>query len=323
MTAPRSVEAQLLHRPPGAGAGEIVRRLGAMQAQDVPSALLAFRARSATLTAAEVEDAWQAREIVRTWGPRGTLHFVHADDLPWIQALTGSPANTLRRLAEEGVTGDDLLALITGALEGQGPLTKAELEERLAGRARGQGVVHLVALAARHGLAVLGPLRAGKPTYVHAADWFGAPVAAEPDRERALRELAVRYRRAHHPSAPEDLAAWSGLPLGEARTAWRLTAAVPPPPEEEPAVRLAPAFDEYLLGWRTRDPILAAEHAKRVLPGGGVLRPVVLADGVVRGVWARKGIQVTVTPFGDLPMDQLDAEMADIRRFFQNSQRKA
>ncbi|HEX4813135.1 MAG TPA: crosslink repair DNA glycosylase YcaQ family protein, partial [Nonomuraea sp.] len=72
----RSVEAQLLHRPPGLSAGEIVRRLAAVQAQDVPSARLAFRARSAALTAADVEAAWRAREIVRTWGPRGTLHFV-------------------------------------------------------------------------------------------------------------------------------------------------------------------------------------------------------------------------------------------------------
>ncbi|MFB4264811.1 winged helix DNA-binding domain-containing protein [Nonomuraea sp. GTA35] len=309
----RSAEAQLLHRPPGLTAGEIVRRLAAMQAQDVPSALLAFRARSATLTPADVEAAWQSRELVRTWGPRGTLHFVHADDLPWIHALTSRSTGTLRRLAEEGVTGDDLLALITGALAGQGPLTKADLEERLKGRARGQGVVHLVALAAHHGLAVLGPQRAGKPTYVHAADWLGAPVVPEPDRERALKELATRYRRAHLPATPDDLAAWSGLPLGEARTAWRLSPAPPPPLEAAPLVRLAPAFDEYLLGWRGRDPILAPEHARKVFPGGGVLRPVVLVDGVIRGVWGRRGAEVSVQPFGELPA--LDDELADVRRF--------
>ncbi|MEV4106011.1 winged helix DNA-binding domain-containing protein [Nonomuraea sp. NPDC049695] len=317
----RSVEAQLLHRPPGLAAGEVVRRLGAIQAQDVPAALLAFRARSAVLTRQDVEAAWHGREIVRTWGPRGTLHFVHADDLPWLHALTRRATNTLRRLREEGVTGDDLPALIGRALEGQGPLTKAELEERLAGRARGQGVVHLVALAAYHGLAVLGPLRRGKPTYVHAADWLGAPIAPEPDRDRALKELATRYRRAHQPAQPEDLAAWSGLPLGEARAAWSLSAAGPPPAEEEPVVRLAPAFDEYLMGWRSRDPILAAEHARKVFPGGGVLRPVLLVGGVIRGVWGRKGAQVSVEPFDELPGGLLDAELADeiadVRRFLQ------
>ncbi|HEX4814426.1 MAG TPA: crosslink repair DNA glycosylase YcaQ family protein, partial [Nonomuraea sp.] len=246
-------------------------------------------------------------------------HFVHVDDLPWIHALARNDTTTVRRLAEEGVTGGDLLPLIAGALEGQGPLTKADLEERLAGRARGQGVVHLVALAAYHGLAVLGPLRAGKPTYVHAADWLGAPVTPEPDRDRALRELAVRYRRAHHPSTPEDLAAWSGLPLGTSRAAWRLSAYEPPPPREAPLTRLLPAFDEFLLGWRGRDPIVAAEHAREVFPGGGILRAVVLVDGVIRGVWTRKGAEASVRLFGE-PPDALAAgaiagEIADIRRF--------
>ncbi|RSN10360.1 winged helix DNA-binding domain-containing protein [Nonomuraea sp. WAC 01424] len=313
--AMRSVEAQLLHRPPGLTAGDVVRHLTAIQAQDVPSALLAFRARSATLTPAAVEAAWQAREIVRTWGPRGTLHFVHVGDLPWMHTLTSSDTAALRRLRQEGVTGDDLLPLITDALAGQGPLTKAELEERLAGRARGQGVVHLVALAAHHGLAVLGPSRAGKPTYVHTGDWLGAPVVPEPDRGRALKELAVRYRRAHHPAGPEDLAAWSGLPLGEARAAWRASADQDPPEPGEPVVRLAPAFDEYLMGWRGRDAILAPEHGAKVFPGGGILRPVVLAGGTIRGVWSRKGAQVSVLPFDELPEGPVQEEIEDVRRF--------
>ncbi|WP_336205542.1 winged helix DNA-binding domain-containing protein [Nonomuraea sp. LPB2021202275-12-8] len=312
----RSVEAQLLHRPPGAGAGDVVRHLLAMQAQDITSAYLAFRARSPTLTRADVEAAWQGREIVRTWGPRGTLHFVHVDDLPWVHALTRRDTGSARRLAQEGVTGDDLLPLIDRALAGQGPLTKAELGERLAGRAGGQGIVHLVALAARHGLAVLGPPRGGKPTYVHAADWLGAPIPAEHDRERALAELALRYRRAHHPAEPEDLAAWSGLPLGDARAAWRLAPAPEAPAAARgPVVRLAPAFDEFLLGWKSRDPILPAEHARTVFPGGGILRPVILVDGVIKGVWSRKGAEVTAAPFAPQAPGLLDDEIGDVRRF--------
>ncbi|MFI6595575.1 winged helix DNA-binding domain-containing protein [Nonomuraea sp. NPDC050536] len=305
--------AQLLHRPPGLGAGEIVRHLLAVQAQDVPSARLAFRARSATLTVADIEAAWQAREIVRAWGPRGTLHFVHADDLPWLLALTARRSGALRRLAEEGVTGDDLPGLIDRALEGQGPLTKAELEERLKGRATGQGIVHLVALAASYGKAVLGPLRGGKPTYVHAADWLGAPIVFEQDSGRALTELGVRYRRAHADAAPEDLAAWSGLSLGDARAAW--AGAPPYDPVHEQVVRLAPSFDEYLLGWKSRDPILEPGHARKVFPGGGILRPVVLVDGVIRGTWGRRGNAVTVTPFDDGLLPDLQAEIDDVARF--------
>ncbi|WP_425558989.1 DNA glycosylase AlkZ-like family protein [Kutzneria kofuensis] len=40
------------------------------------------------------------------------------------------------------------------------------------------------------------------------------------DRDAAVRALVARYRAAHDPSEPEDLAQWSGLPLGEIRAAW-------------------------------------------------------------------------------------------------------
>lgn len=322
--------AQLLNRPDGLDAGEIVRHLLAVQAQDVTAALLAFRARSASLGAGDVLAAWHGREIVRTWGPRGTLHFVHVEDLPWLLALTGriGLAGSLRRLAQEGVKGDDLLKLIDYALAGQGPLTKAELRTRLAGRADGQGIVHLVDLAAAHGLALLGPPRGGKPTYVHAADWLGAPIAFEPDRDRALAELARRYLRAHAPATAADLAAWTRLPLGDARTALRLIAddldespdgtvrlRTAPTERKPPTVRLAPAFDEYLLGWADRTPILDEPHRREVLPGGGILRPVVLSGGVIKGTWSRKGTSASVHLFEPVDQNQIEAETADVSRF--------
>lgn len=303
MSLRNRVAAQLLHRPDGLDAGDVVRHLLAVQAQDLTSAHLAFRARSATLTVAEIEAAQASGEIVRTWGPRGTLHLMAVEDLPWLLSLTARRTGTLRRLAEEGVTAADPLALIRGALEGQGPLTKAQLEERLG--IKGQGIVHLVALAASHGLAVLGPSRQGKPTYV----WLDAPIAFEKDRDRALAELAVRYRRAHADSTPEDLAAWSGLALGECRKAWPGSAAHD---EATVPLRLLPAFDEYLMGWKSRDPILPREHARKVFPGGGMLRAVVLTDGMVAGTWTRGGGPES---FGE-PLD-LTEELDDVRRFLQ------
>ncbi|MGV9772631.1 winged helix DNA-binding domain-containing protein [Streptosporangium sp. NPDC003464] len=363
--------AQSLYRPGPVGVPELVGRLLAVQAQDVAAAALAFRARSTALTRADVESARQDRSIVRAWGPRGTLHYVLPEDLGWLTSLSG-PAlarQAVRRIGQEGVSGspEALLAAVTLALEGQGPLTKAELGERLASRgvpATGQAIVHLAALAAAHGLAVLGPCRrpdgargpaapapgtgssgrggapgAGKPTYVHAADWLGAPVLSPFDRDRSLAELARRYLRAHAPATPADLAAWSGLPLGDARTGWRLIAgsleqapgggwrlrgSTPDPgPGSEPGpaphvVRLLPAFDEYLLGWHTRSAVLADAHARAVHPGGGVLRPTVLVDGVLRGTWSLTGAGLAVRPFETLPAGAgplLAAEVEDVARF--------
>ncbi|SFK22804.1 Winged helix DNA-binding domain-containing protein [Streptosporangium canum] len=356
--------AQSLHRPALLGVPGLVGRLLAVQAQDVTAAALAFRVRSTSLTREDVETAVRERSIVRAWGPRGTLHYMLPEDLGWLTSLSG-PAlarGAIRRIGQEGVAGspETLLPAVVRALEGQGPLTKAELGERLSARglpATGQAIVHLAALGAAHGLVVLGPgVRdgapgAGKPTYVHAADWLGAPVVSSLDRDRSLAELARRYLRAHAPATPADLAAWSGLPLRDARTGWRLIAGsldelpggcwrlrgtdsgtgietvsgtasgtgagietasgTAPAPH---AVRLLPAFDEYLLGWRTRSGVLADAHARAVHPGGGVLRPTVLVDGVIRGTWSLNGPTLTVSPF-EAERLPVQAEAEDVFRF--------
>ena len=87
-------------------------------------------------------------------------------------------------------------------------------------------------------------------------------------------------------------------------------------------VRLLPAYDPYLLGYRSRDHVVSAEHARRIHPGGGFLRPTVILDGWAVGTWrsARKegGIEVAVEPFEALGvqlMAALEAEVGSLGRF--------
>ncbi len=236
-------------------------------------------------------------------------------------------AGSLRRLRQLGVHAglDDAVRVVDRVMYGQGPLSKAELGEALAKAglpADGQAIVHLASLGARAGLVVLGPDRGGKPTYVHAADWLGAPVPTTTDRDRALAELARRYRRAHHPAEPADLAAWSGLPVGEVTAGWRAVAGEPVQVTagDGDVVRLLPGYDEYLLGWRDRP--VAAPHLRAIHPGGGVLRATVSVNGRLTGTWRTRrtgrGLQITVVPFDPLPEPvraALAAEAADVGRF--------
>ena len=219
---------QLLHRPPGATPEGIVRHLLAVQAQDARAARLALRARGAGLTAGDVDDALDRRELVVGWLARGTLHLVAAEDYPWLLGLTAPTrlATSRRRLSQEGVGADDArraVAVVERALGDDGPLTRDELAERIGAkgiRTEGQATPHLLMLAALHGVAVLGPRRDGRPAFVLAADWLGeAPPSALVGRarERALAELARRYLTAHAPASDADLAAWSGLARRDAR----------------------------------------------------------------------------------------------------------
>ena len=51
---------------------------------------------------------------------------------------------------------------------------------------------------------------------------------------------------------------------------------------------LLPGFDEYLLGYKDRSVMLAAEHANLIVPGGnGVFKPTIVAKGRVIGTWKR------------------------------------
>ncbi|WP_169808849.1 winged helix DNA-binding domain-containing protein [Microtetraspora fusca] len=330
----RRVRAQLLDRSGNGGAVGVVRHLLAVQAQDPGAFPLALRARMSGLTAWELTATREAGAVVRCWGPRGTLHLIAADDLDWLYPLVKpAPAGSLRRLRQLGVDTDTdrAVSVTESALAGQGPLTKPELGGRLteAGLpAQGQAIVHLAMLSAGSGKVVLGPERDGKATYVHAGDWLGSPVPTDvPDRETAMRKLVVRYRRAHDPAGPPDLAAWSGLPLREVERAWREApdSAEEDPrsqPGREPVVRLVPGFDEYLLGWRSREHAVPAPYRALIHPGGGVIRSALLLDGRAAGTWRTRRtagrIDITVEPFEPLPkavLPALAAETEDIGVF--------
>jgi hypothetical protein len=364
MTAPRAarwsedqvrwgrMRAQLLTGRRPRSVAEVVRAVGGLQAQDTPASRLALRPRSAGLDEAAVRHACnEERSVVRTWAMRGTLHMVAAEDAGWLVALLGPAfaAADRRRRLQLGLD-DDLceraLKLLPAVLA-NGPLARAELVRALAAKGvridpEGQAPAHLVGYAALRGLVCRGPdLDGDQASYVLLEDWVGAGRAPALGPDDALAELARRYLGGHGPAGPEDLAAWSGLPVGRARRAFELAAGelreleaggrrlwVPAGAPaagdgpDDPVVRLLGRFDDYLLGWRGRDLVLDSRFARRVAAGGWV-HPVVVVDGRVAGTWRarRTGgrLEVTVEPFtGRLPRGTgpgLEAEAADLGRF--------
>jgi len=341
MTAPelrrRRAAAQLLagSAAPGVDSAAAVGQLLAVQAQDLRAARLALRARGAARSAADVDSALtDDRSLVVSWLLRGTLHLVARDDYVWLHALTAplGAATSRRRLGQLGVRFEDASPVILRALADEGPLSRAELAERVGAAgipAEGQVMPHLLALAAAHGDVVLGPVFDGAHCFALARDWLGTP-ERPPDRKAALAELARRYLRAHGPATDADLAAWSGLALGDARAglaaiAGELTQDGPlldlagrPDPPARLLPRLLAAFDPYLVGWRDRTFAVSAEHARRVHPGGGIVRAAAIAGGRVVGTWARRRARVVIEPFAPLPA-RIDAalrrEAAAVERF--------
>jgi len=340
------IAAQLLHRPGRRSVADLVSHLTGVQAQVLPAASLALRARRAGLTAAAVDRArTRDRSIVLCWAMRGTLHLIAAEDHAWLVpfVMGRRMTNAHRRLRQEGVTGAQpakAVRSIERMLAHDGPLLRAEIAEQLRRHGihtEGQAIAHLVWLAAAEGTICYGPDRDGERCFVLVRDWLERPTA-KMDPEAALHELAVRYLRAHAPAEPADLAAWSGVAPADARRAWRsigdrlvevptvrgprwtLRRAIPPPTKE--VARLLPAFDEYLLGWKDRQLMAPESRWRTIQRGGGWLHPVVLVDGRAVGTWsserAAHELRIDVMPFEPLRPSlrrRIDEDARDIGRF--------
>ena len=327
---PLRLAAQGLVGPREPTVADAVRRLLAVQGQDLPGALLSLALRTASRSRADVVAALDSGAVVRSWPMRGTLHLVAAEDLPWMLELLAPRVIAGRHLRwkQLGLTDDDAeraRALAVQALAGH-QLTRAGLMEAWEQHGlstAGQRGYHLIGHLAMTGTLCFGPLRGKEQLLVLLDEWVPQPRVL--DRQAALAEVAERYLRSHGPATLQDLVRWTGLKVVDARAgleaARRQLAALdvdgvehlmdPSTPElltacrrEARGVFLLPGFDEMVLGYGDRSAILAPEHADRIVPGGnGVFRPTVVSDGRVVATWSRgrrKGEAAVVQPFDDL-----------------------
>ncbi len=306
-----------------------VRWLGALQAQDYGQALWAVGLRTQAGSRAAVEQAIASRAIVRTWPMRGTIHFVPAEDAPWmLRLLAARPlaaaARRRAQLALSPATVDRARLLLCEALSGGRCLTRAALLQVLAGAGispQGQRGYHLLVSLAQEGLLCFGPQQAGQQTFVLLPEWVPQPRELPP--AAALAELARRYFTSHGPATLPDFARWAGLLLPAARQGlaasqaalvatelagvsyWGPAAAAPGPPAKT-GVQLLPGFDEYFLGYKDRSAIVAAGQLARICPGGnGVFKPMLVLDGQLVGTWGKqltkRGLDLVVEFFAPVP----------------------
>lgn len=322
-TADRRRLAQLRLAAQGIGAtrlqtpAEVVRHLLAMQAQDFGSAKWAVALRTAAATEAQVLAAIEAREIVRSWPMRGTLHFTPAEDLGWMLGLTGqrtvqSAAGRHRQLGLDDESFALGARLAERAVGEAGVLSRAALLAAFdAGglSTEGQRGAHLLLYLSATGLLVFGPPEGKQQTFALLGEWVRSARALHGDE--ALAEFARRYFLSHGPASDRDFAWWSSLTLTQARrglamvadelevlevagsTYWHRPGLEPAPP----GVLALPGFDEYVLGYQDRTAQLSAEWFQRIVPGGnGMFLPTVVVDGEIVGTWKRAGARDYFAP---------------------------
>jgi uncharacterized protein YcaQ len=320
LSAPRELlaarlTAQRLAGHRSADVVETTRHLLAVQGQDPRAARLSLRARTAGGHRSDVDRALtDDRSLVITWANRGTLHLVASEDEPLLHALTTPQLRTAsnRRLAQLGVEEPAArrgVAAVRRALSDEGPLTSKQLRavlERANVPAAGQALIHVLFRATIDGLIVRGPMVGAQHAFVLVGDWLGERPRI--DRERALGELARRYLRGHGPAEERDLAKWAQLPLRDARAALnaiageldqrpdglvdlrgRELAPLPPP-------RLLGPFDPLLLGWHSREFVVA--DPPEIVTVNGIIKAVALVHGRVAGTWTLPRGRVAMNLWG-------------------------
>lgn len=226
---------------------EAVRRQLAVQGQQVSSASHAIVSRTARAGRADVDAAFEAGRLVRSWPMRGTIHITTAADHHWLRVALMHRMDAWARRTEKWLGLDDALleragGLALAAIAAEGPLRRARLlrvwrdgglvgagsgsdADSGAGARRGR---HLLVRLQREGVLVQGPRRGNEHLVVDATalppaesgpGGAGGGAHGTAGHRAAVAEIARRYATSHGPVRAADLARWTALPLGEAARA--------------------------------------------------------------------------------------------------------
>lgn len=289
---------------------ELVAWHGAKQAQEYTNAKWAIGLRLPGATDASIEQAIDAGTILRTHILRPTWHFVSAKDIRWMMRLT-APQIAIQGASRERELGLDAALFrrsngaIVKALEGGHQRTRQEMAvaiEQAGIKTDASRMVHFMFRAELELLVCNGSRRGKEQTYA----LLDERVPASPllTREESLASLAWRYFSSHAPATVQDFTWWSGLKVGDARTALEMIKAdlvsismdnlhywmpkdLEIPDKLEPSVHLLPAFDEFMVSYKFRSASLDASHTAQTITVNGIFKPIIVINGRVAGVWSR------------------------------------
>jgi hypothetical protein len=266
---------QWLAAPAAASPAEVVRWLGAVQAQDYYSAQWALGQRLQNATEQTIETAFAKGEILRTQVMRPTWHFVTPADIRWLLQLTASRVNAKAAYNYRKQELDDAVfkrsnRALAKALRGGRQLTREVLRAAVekAGIAC-DDLLRFTHILFERNLTVSlqwNPRQGKQFTY---ALLERVPPAKLLARDEALAELTQRYFQSHGPATLPDFAWWSGLSTKDAqsgiemnqhrlnqevferRSCWFASVASAELPVT-PNALLLPAFDEFLVSYKDR-----------------------------------------------------------------------
>jgi hypothetical protein len=333
----RRLHNQRLADNPLATPVDVVRWLGAVQAQDYGPAKWSLGERSAGAVDADVDRAMAEGAILRTHLLRPTWHFVLPADIRWMQALTAPRVHAQNAyyyrqtgLEDAGVR-EKVRRLIVGALRGGGHRTRGELAAVLAGEgiaAKGLGMAYILMDAELDCVICSGAPKGRQQTYALLDE--RVPDAPALPRDEALGELAVRYFASRGPATAKDLRFWSSLTLADIHRGieaagarleqqmidglsfWSAPGEAPSDPPS-PRVHLLQGLDEYFVGYGESRSFCDQAGTRPSLVDRAVYNGALILDSQLAGHWKRAVTKRAVTFTIALREEFDDARMQALR----------
>nr|WP_315247849.1 winged helix DNA-binding domain-containing protein [uncultured Flavobacterium sp.] len=290
---------------------EIVKYLGAMQAQDYAMAKWAIGSRCEA-TEKEIEEAISSGKIIRTHILRPTWHLVAADDIYWMLDVSGPQVKRII-LAETKKYGcdekefDKINSAIEKILAGNNHLTREEIIQELnvkkfSGDYKLSPVL-IMMYAELDGLVCNGKMKGKKMTYALLEERVPKP-KTKLTKEEALAKLAQRYFESRGPATFADFSHWSGFSTTICKSTINAISLqlncitidnqqywfkkdYPNPDNFSESVHFLSAFDEYLISYKNRESSILLEHQPKAFTKNGIFKPTIVENGKVIGTWKR------------------------------------
>lgn len=319
---------------------ELVQWMGAIQAQDYSMAKYAIGVRLKNSTDRIIEEAINNGEIIRTHVLRPTWHFVTAEDVRWMLQLTAKNLNRAlssnnKRLELDEKTFTKANTIIEKLLRDGKHLTRKEIMQALEKKGIKTGDLRAghIMFRAETDLVVCNGIKKDKQ-FTYALFDERVPYAKGLAKEEALAQLAQRYFLSHGPATVKDFAWWSGLSLKDATTGlesiksklkfekygddvyWfsKQTASK----KNKSNITLLPAFDEFLISYKSREISLDMKHAPRAFTNNGIFNPLIVHNAKVIGTWKpqyKKQIFITASFFNDPTEKQKQQTIKAVKEF--------
>ena len=302
---------------------EVVRWLGAVQAQDFGAAKWAIAQRTQNATNESIEQDFNDGKVIRTHVMRPTWHFVSPEDIRWLLELTAPRVNiasgsAYRRFELNEHVFKQTNKVLARALRGGKHLTRRSLKNLLneSGVAADNSIRlgHILLRAELDAVICSGPRDGNQFTYALFEE--RVPQTKRIDRERALATLTQRYFTSHGPATVQDFMWWSGLTASDAKNGINLVQRLLAKtsegdkvfwgPKDEVAVTrrvgsasLLAEFDEYVVAYKDRSSVFDSND--HVAMANGALGRTVMIDGKIVGSWKKvkekDSLQISVQLF--------------------------